>query len=87
MASLELAESPQFLASLSRLRARVSLAELLGPDRAPEVSSINWQVDPWAIGKSTIALHRNVREAAQTADSVDEQTRREHLWMLEGGRL
>lgn len=71
MAYLDLATDGQYLGALSRLRARVSLAELVGPERRAEVDAINWQLDPWAIGKATVALHREVRVAARGAAGLD----------------
>lgn len=71
MASIDLATDRQYLGALSRLRARVSLAELVGPERRSEVDAINWQLDPWTIGKATVALHRQVRAAALGATDLD----------------
>lgn len=74
MASLDLAVDNQYLAALSRLRARVSLAELVGPQRRLEVDAINWQLDPWAIGKASVALHQQVRSAAVGGTDLDDQS-------------
>jgi superfamily II DNA/RNA helicase len=80
MGSLELASDGRFLSSLSRLRARVSLGELLGTERSEEVDSINWQVDPWAIGKASIALHHEIQQASlHRSKQLDEETRRAAL--------
>jgi superfamily II DNA/RNA helicase len=59
---------PGYIAALTRLRARNSLLELVGPARRDEVDAIRWQIDPWVIGKETVALHHRIRVAARRVD-------------------
>lgn len=68
----DLARDGRFLGSLSRLRARTALAELLGPERRDELEEINWNVDARAITRASVALHGQVRQAA-TDGSLDEE--------------
>ncbi len=74
MAPVELAADDRYLSAISRLRARVSLTELVGRERRQEVDAINWQLDPWWIGKASVALHQQVRTESTPQSNLDQET-------------